>query len=455
MVFPSTLPFGDFMNKRTLILVAGTALVSSLPSWGADFPVGQNSSLSVGGLFAVGLKDSQVTNVQPGDTRKPTAEIGVIDNTSRVIIAGYSEFAPGWKAIFNVESRFTTNVSPIDPLMPGLPPAMAQQYSAGNMTGWANGETWAGFSTPYGKLVFGKTTFYYLDGLNMDYFGVPGPGEGYRAWDGNGLGVFNMLSQVGTSIKLGGNAIGGLPLATMQIDRAQNAIRYDSPKMGGFDLTLAYSKNPFGEQNAAGQATASRNYEDGGTVWGRVRYNNGPFTAFASVLNSVLQGGINNSTQGIFLNDAFSAITPAIIQGPMDTHAYRFGAGYLLPGGVRVGFVYDSTAVANGIIGTNLTAKRNVLEIPVSYGWNDHRVYVTYNKAGDTSNLANSGATQMTVGYDYAFTKKMFGGIFFTQLNNNSNGNYQPFLSGTVLGNSAPATGENWHQVSIDINFWF
>ena len=444
------------MKRLQFALVAATALVTTLPSLGADFQVGDKSSLSVGGLFAVGLKDSAVTNIQPGDTRKPTSEIGIIDNTSRVIIAGATEFAPGWKAIFNVESRFTTNVSPIDPLMPGLPATMAQQYTAGNMTGWANGETWAGLSSPYGRLVMGKTTFYYLDGLNMDYFGVAGPGEGYRAWDGNGLGVFNMLSQVGTSIKLGGQAIGGLPIATMQIDRAQNALRFDSVNIHGFDFTLAYSKNPFGEQNTAGQTNYGRPYEDGGTFWGRVRYNNGPFTAFASMLSNVIQGGNNNSTQAIFLNQAFQGVVNGnIIQGPLDTHAYRFGAGYLLPGNVRVGFVYDNTSVANGVIGTTQTAQRSVLEIPVSYGWGANRAYLTYNKAGNTSNLANSGATQVTVGYDYAFTKKMFAGIFFTQMTNESNGNYQPFLSSTVLGNSAPATGENWHQISIDINYWF
>ena len=438
------------MNKTQLLLVAAAmTLVSPLPVLAADFQVGDKTTLTVGGLLAVGVKDSEITNIVAADTRSPKNEISVLDNTSRVIFAGNSEIIPGWKAIFYIESRFTTNVSPIDPLLPGLPASMSQ-YTAGNMTGWANGTTWGGVQGPMGKLYFGKSTLYYLDGVSADYFGAPAPGENYRAWDGNGLGVFNMLSQVGTSMK---NGAVGLPLATLQIDRSQNVIRFDSARYQGFELSLAYTKNPFGQQNIAGAEplSAGRGYSDGGTVYAGLKYTQGPFTAFASVLNSVLEGGYNNSLQAIYLN----ALAPGLLQGPLDTHAYRFGAGYVFADAFKVGVVVDTTAFDNGILGSNLTAKRTVIQVPLSYGWDKHRVYLTYNKAGNTTNLPDSGATQVTAGYDYALTKKCFVGGFYTSLTNQSNGNYQPFLAGTVLGNSAPMTGENWHQFSIDINYWF
>jgi hypothetical protein len=133
----------------------------------------------------------------------------------------------------------------------------------------------------------------------------------------------------------------------------------------------------------------------------------------------------------------------------------RFSAGYTLPMGFKFGVVYDSTAIENGIAGTTLQAKRSIVEVPLRYAWGPHAVYVTYNKAGNTTNIPNSGATQITYGYDIALAKRVFLGAFFTTLSNQANGSYAPFLSGTVLGGSAPMTGENWHQFSIDINYWF
>jgi hypothetical protein len=437
--------------KKQLIVVAASALASTLPSWGADFQVGANTNFSISGLVAVGAKDSLVSKINPSDTATHNSEFRVDDNTSRLIVAGATNLKwPGWQAIFNIESRFTTNAQPIDPLMPGLPPQMAQQYTAGTMTGWADGDTWGGVASPYGKLVFGKTTLYYQDSF-AGAPGAKGAGESYRAWDGNGTGLYNLLSQVGTSIRIGGNALGGLSLQTLQITRAQNVVRYDSPTFAGIDCTVAYTKNPYGQENNSQPAQYGRAYTDGGTWWERVRYNNGGFTASASKLDIVVQGGNNNSLQGIYLNDAI----PGIVKGPMDTHAYRLAAGYTMPMGLKFGVVYDSTAVDNGVIGTTLQAKRSVITVPVSYSWGDNAVYATYNKAGNTSNIADSGATQMTFGYDYALTKRIFAGIFLTTLSNQTNGNYQPFLSSTVLGGTAPTTGENWRQISIDLNYWF
>ncbi|NTV75678.1 MAG: porin, partial [Holophaga sp.] len=408
------------MNRTRLLIVAATStLASSVPSWGAEFPLGKDSSLTIAGLVAVGVKSSQVTDVQPTDTRKPTTELKVTDNTSRLIIGGKTELMKGWRAFFNIESRFLTNAQPIDPQMPGLPASMSQ-YTCGNGTGWANGDTFVGISSPYGSLAFGKATMYTSDGQAMDYFGLNGPGEGYRAWDGNALAGFNLLDNVSSVVKVGSVTAAGLSLATLGIDRSQNVIRYETPLLKGFKVTAGFTKNNNGAQNLAGESYFGRPYESGGTSWGRVTYNKAAFTAFASVLNQVVQGGKNQSTTAIMLNALGYG---ALFQGPMDTHAYRFGAGYKLRG-FKFGFVYDHTAVENGIVGTKLTAARSATQIPLSYEWADHRVYFTYTKAGNTTNLDRTGAAQYNFGYDYALNKKTFVGIFYTTLNNDANSNY-------------------------------
>lgn len=437
------------MKKQLIVVAAASALASTLPTRAADFQVGANTNFSISGVVAVGIKDSCVYKINPNDQIPHHSELRVDDNTSRLIVAGATNLKwPGWQAVFNVESRFFANAQPIDPLMAGLPSSM-QTYNAGGLSGWADGETWAGFNTPYGKLTIGKTTFYYQDGF-AGAPGLKGPGESYRAWDGNGTGLYNMLAQVGSSIRMGGQTVGGLAIQTMQITRAQNTIRYDSPTIYGFDATVGYTKNPYGSPNNSAPAQFNRSYEDGGTWWERVRYNNGKFTAFASKLDVVIQGGNNNSLQATYLN----SILPGLIQGPMDTHAFRGGAGYTWEG-LKFGFVYDHTEVDNGVIGTKLTASRGVWEIPVSYSWGDNAVYATYNRAGNTTNISQSGATQWDFGYDYAFTKRIFAGVFLTMISNQANGNYVPFLSSTVLGGTAPGTGENFRQISFDINYWF
>ena len=431
------------MNKTQLLIVAATALASTLPALGADFQVGSNTTIDLSGLIAVGVKNSEVTNLAPGDTRPVQSEWRINDNTSRFIFSGATVLNSDWKIIFRVESRFVVNACPYMELAPGLYQNGKIPVSTGDATGWADGDSWAGVATPIGSFVFGKSTLYYLDGLCMDYFGVNGPGESYRAWDGNGLGVFNLLSNVGSNI---------IPIPTMDITRSSNVVRYDSVKAAGFDLTLAYTKNPGGQENTVGETAFGRPYENGGTTWARVRSNHGPFTACASCLNRVVQGGVNSGLTADILN----AVLPAgFVKGPMDTHATRYGVGYSLPMGLKFGAVYDTTAVDNGILGTTLTAKRSVLEVPVRYSWGPHAVYVTYNKAGSTTNIANSGATQMTYGYDVALSKRVFVGAFFTTLSNQANGNYQPFLANTVLGGTGPGVGENWHQFSVDLNYWF
>jgi hypothetical protein len=123
--------------------------------------------------------------------------------------------------------------------------------------------------------------------------------------------------------------------------------------------------------------------------------------------------------------------------------------------GLRVGVVYDSTDIANGIVGTTKNAKRDVFSLPVSYAWGKHQAHLTYTQAGATSNIDASGANQLNLGYDYALSRTTFLGVNYTKLKNDANGRYTPFLAGTSLGGDAPGKGEGSQQLSFDINYWF
>ena len=223
-----------------------------------------------------------------------------------------------------------------------------------------------------------------------------------------------------------------------------------------------YTKNPGGDELKLGAAGVTAvSYESGGTWGGRVRYNNGGFSAIVSFLDQQPQGS------------AFSA-----------THGLRAGAGYFFKQGPLAGFKfgleYDKTSIdaplggytALAVVGLpalgNQAASRTVFSVPVQYQWGKHGVYATYTRAGNTSSISDTGSTQTNLGYDYALTKRAFLGLYYTNLKNDAKGIYAPFLSGSALGGSAPnygnatgpaglpvTTGEGYRQIALCLNYWF
>jgi predicted porin len=408
------------MQKKILPLALALAC-APFAAHAVDFKVGASTNLSISGLVAVGVKESKVTDT----TRAVKDETRLDDNTSRIIFSGNTDLGDGLKAVFRIETRYTNDTRPSTPLVPG---STTSTVSTG--TGWADGDTWGGLSGAFGTIVFGKSAIYYTDTLQATAVGLKGAGETYRIWDVNGLGIYNILGEVGTR---------GANFQTLGLTRSQNVIRYDSPAFKGFDASVAFTKNPSGDENKFGCAGCGADYESGATWYGRVRYNNGPLSASLSLLNSKVQGDV----------------VTAPYLGPLDKTAYRIGAAYSFDNGFRVGVVYDNTKVKNGIPGAAGDAKRGAFSVPLSYNWGNHAVYATYSRADDTSGVADSGARQINLGYDFMFAKNTYVGLFYTSLKNGANGAYTPYLTNTALGGTGPRPGEGFRQLSLDLNYWF
>jgi hypothetical protein len=444
-----------------LAVVAAFALAASVPAWAQTpaatpaptpapappsapapalgFYVGSFTNISIGGLLAVGLKESQVTNTsRPG----MNTETRLDDNTSRLIVTSTSKIANGWNVIFRLESRFQADVRPVDPAIPGT------TIYSGVVTGWADGDTFGGISSPYGSIMFGKATLFYTDTINVGYLGLPAsPGESYRIWDDNGLGTFNILDQVTPLNKAG---VGAGSTFTLGNTRSRNVVRFNSVNYSGLDFSLAWSKNPTGDELhyvAPGTAGYARSYTNGDAFYGMARYNKGPLSVSASFFNQRVLGGL------------YSVATQA---GPPDLMAFRAGAAYTLPINLRVGVVYDHTSYDNSVYETatsavaSQAAKRDAILIPVSYSWKSHAFYVTYGWAGNTSSRSDTGASQLNVAYDYALTKRAFIGLYFTSLKNQANAHYTPFLAGYSFGPTVNSVaGENWWDLGLNLNYWF
>jgi len=436
------------MRIRFAVVAAATAFAVTLPTQAADFQVAPGTSFSISGFFGLGLKSASIGSSNRAGLSN---ELRIDDNTSRIFFSGTTKITDGWTVVYQVGSRFTTDVRPGDVVVAGTTVPVA------NATGWADDDTWAGISSPYGRLIFGKNSLYWPDTIGLPHLAgvLDAPGECYRIWDANGLGTFNILNQTPTITKT--NVM--LNSYVLGITRSRNVLRYDSPNMKGADVALLWSKNPVGGElwypgaNTPSAALGyARNYEDGSTMYARVRYNNTKgLTLHASMLDQKIQGGV---------------YTTAAYNGPLDTKAFRFGAAYKLPIGLKVGVVFDSTEIENGVaggvaqFGASLgSAKRTAFEIPISYTMGDHMFHLTYGKAGDVSSANASGANQLNLVWDYALTKKTFIGLYYTNLKNDTNGHYAPFLAGYSFGptaiNPAGVNGESWTQIGFNVQFWF
>lgn len=418
------------MKIRFAVVAAAAGLVA-LPSWGQGIAVTGNTNITISGLLAVGVKNSQVSQGNAATDRNVAAETRVDDNTSRLIVASTSKITEGWNVIFRVESRFNADIRPV--------------YQASPYNGWADGDTWGGVSSPYGSIVIGKSTLYYTDTISAGYLAptLEAPGEGQRIWDANGLAAFNVLSA------WMGGTVGGTGTFTPTINnkitgnsRSSNVVRYDSIvfKPTGNDLldfSFAWSKNPQGDEKEYVSLANGSTYEGGNTIYGRVRYNGYGFSASASY--------IDQRPQGV-----------AIAAANSELKATRLGVSYKWMG-LKAGVVYDDLTQTNGIstAGVFSDSKRKVYAVPVSYSFGDHGLYATYSVAGKTSSYADTGAKQLNFGYDYALTKRAFVGVWYTKINNDANANYGPFLFGTVFGGTPVATGESFRQFGLNLNYWF
>jgi predicted porin len=172
---------------------------------------------------------------------------------SRIGFKGSEDLGNGLKAIFQMEFGL------------GLDGSASTAAAGGNSATWWNRNSYVGLTGNFGTVVGGK-----LDGVRY--------------------GIFNKYDAFG-----GGN-VGNFTQMTAQVDRAENAIAYISPKfMGGFDLTLAYAMH-IGTNNpltlatqeggnsvgaaacAANTAACNGNDGDAGLNTIRLAYGNGPIS---------------------------------------------------------------------------------------------------------------------------------------------------------------------------------
>jgi predicted porin len=267
----------------------------------------------------------------------------------------------------------------------------------------ASGNTGVGLMGGWGKFTIGRWDVHYNEGAASAH--------NSRAQSLQGITLFGLMSQNnGTAIAM--------------TTRTPNLLMWDSANMGGFTARVAYSTNIAGNEGGGVGSSAS----SGGAYTVAARYANGPW-------NGGLSYWSNNS------------------EGPGDAgnqRSTRAHIGYGSAAGLKVGLVWDSNKLHDGAVYN----KRSAWQLPISYFMGAHGIHFSYARAGNSGGVADTGATQWHLGYDYALSKRTNVGVYYTKLTNKTAGTYDMFALG-ANGATATNAGEDARQIYFGMSHAF
>ena len=360
------------------------------------------TNVSIGGVLQANFKNYKVSS----SARATSNELRIDDDyNSRFWLSGTEDLGGGLSALFYVENRFNTD----------------QRQSTGGATGagLADGDTFVGLKGGFGQVTLGKHSWMSVQGLVTEFVSASG---NLVSMPTSMTATYTIMDQAG---------------GYLDITRRVNSITYRTPVMSGFNGTLGVSTASAG---AEGTITAGNpRYEEGREYYLQGGYNNGPLSLSLAYRDFTTEG------------------RPA---AGVDDQQVRFSGSYKF-GGFKVGLIADQAKRENVNGGDS---KRTAFAIPVSYAFGNSTILASYAQANDldagaTNTLANTGsntgAKMATVGYDYALSKRTNVGVFYSRLDNDARGQYQPFLAGTSFTGSGLLAGETASTFALGVKHTF
>jgi len=385
--------------KKSLIALA---VVAALPGVALA-----QSSVTISGNIKTGITRFSTDSVTGVGKIKDTA---LSDGSSRIILSGTEDLGGGMAAIFQVDNRFNGNDG-----------TSGQGYGVSPQGLFAGGNTFVGAKGGFGQLVFGNLDTHY--GKGLDEFGARSTSLGASS----------------TSLL---DYIGGSAIAVTS--RTKNVIRYNTPVMSGFSAQLDYSTAPFAIEGGTGYQTSSTlttiNPGKGQASHAELNYSQGPIYAGVSVWDAKVEqvsGGLTTTTAALATATALgTTISPLGATAKSGEESMKVYGSYDL-GVAKIGAQYDDSKLK---FGTAADQKRKASHIAVTAPMGMGAVLFQYTKANAISGIVNSGATMVSVGYDYSLSKRTSVGVNYSKINNEAAANYQ-FFTGVALQNS-PATAK-------------
>jgi predicted porin len=405
----------------------------------------------VAALPGVALAQSSVTlsgNIKTGVTMfsadsaaGKVKDTAMSDGSSKFIISGTEDLGGGLSAIFQMDQRYNGSQS--------------NRASAGNLI--AGGNTFVGLRGGFGQVQFGNLDTHY--GQGRDEFGARATSLGASST--------SLLDFVGDGVR---------PIANTS--RIQNVIRYTTPVMSGFSAQLNYSLSPFGAEGGSGAGTQGSTgtivsgFTTGGTATAttkpgkgegtavQLNYVQGPVVAGISVWNAKVETAFFDQSQASLtaLGTTSAAALTAIAAGlKTGEESMKLFASYDL-GVAKLGLTYDDSKYK--ISGGTGDRKRHATSFSVTAPVTPaSAVLFHYTKANALSSTStsgtaynNTGATQISIGYDYSLSKRTSVGVNYSKINNQANASYNFYTNTSLQDGPTNSAGRDISMFYFGVN---
>ena len=366
------------------------------------------SSVTLSGTIKAGVAATNYSGaVNPLANGSSTS---VSDGSSRFALRGTEDLGGGLRANFQIETRFRADEG-------GTTAGTAGQVGGGN--------TFVGLSGGFGMVQLGRLDTHYC-------YGVDQHGSRATALTASSCSLLGFIGNAGAAPVGGGFATTAIATGS----RLANTIRYTTPDFSGFTAQVGYSSG-LSDTSAGGTFITQMG---GNTMNAQLNYANGPIKAGASFYKQRSE----DRTAPVARNDQ-NAYT---LMGD-----YNFGVA-------TVGLTYDNSQNNLGLNGgADNTFKRTAYSIPVTVPMGAGTILVTYTKANNVSNngttIADSGASMVSLGYDYALSKRTSIGASYATINNKANASYALYTTAALNGTPANAAGQKANQFYVGVRHAF
>lgn len=362
---------------RNQVLAAAIAAALAAPAQALA-----QSSVTISGVLKMAAEHLKLGQ----SAKSPSGEARVVDESSRIVFNVVEDLGGGLQAIGQVDLRVTMD--------------------SGALAGSGNNHVGLR-SKSLGTFTLGRWDLHYA----LTPSEIAAKAGSYKAQN---IALLAFAGGGGTAVAIN--------------SRTANAVRYDSPRWGGFALTAAYSANAGAAEADIGSGVRK------GRAWNFVpTYTAAAWQAGWSHWNSK--------------PDAFAGA---------DERANRLW-GYYTWGGFKLGLAVDRSRLKAGATGAT-TSDRTAWALPLRYATGRHSFYLEFSKArDDRATAAQDGARMFAIAYSHDLSKRTSVGVTYTRVNNDAGAFYNLYNSAAGQGSpsGAVAAGEDPRIWSLAVRHAF
>jgi predicted porin len=188
------------------------------------------------------------------------------------------------------------------------------------------------------------------------------------------------------------------------VTRKAGVVQYYSPKMGGFDVKVAFA--PASDTYAIANNAATKQ-------------NQSLFSLSGTFETEALYVAAAYESHG-------DALTPTATRGTGSNTAARVVGAYTI-GGLMLGATVERLSISQQSVASATSVEKNSrtgYELMASYKTGPHNFGVSYAKQGKLGPALNTGAKQVSARYGFDFSKRTQGFLIYSQLSNETAGLY-------------------------------